>query len=368
MRAPHTSIEFRAGNQSRYLICCICIFIALFFAACGSTSSADIQSPATPPPARVNGFGSAANHVHAMLALPNRVLVLATHYGIFRSEDGGSTWQEVAAGPNQLMQGLMAYSLVNSPLNSQRLYVLTLPATIPHAGTLGLYTSADQGRTWKLAVTTASLTPSSIYLVEAGNDTPDEVYIYLPNLGAIGLRVSRDDGQHFSSAGMLPFGNILGLLAIPGMPGHLLAYGSSGVALSTDGGAHWQILKGINGGVYDMTTAGPHTPIYASGDAGILTSLDDGVTFKLVDTASFTSLAMSPTQTQVLYGKTGLTTYRSSDGGHTWKALPHISGNLAVLAVDPVDPSQVYLSLSYPTAVYYFGQKSTGWQSLTPPA
>lgn len=28
----------------------------------------------------VNGFGTAANHVHSMLALPDHVLVLATHY------------------------------------------------------------------------------------------------------------------------------------------------------------------------------------------------------------------------------------------------------------------------------------------------
>ena len=60
--------------------------------------------------------------------------------------------------------------------------------------------------------------------------------------------------------------------------------------------------------------------------------------------------------------------YRSQDGGHTWNALPHISGNLAVLAVDPINASSVYLSLSYPTELYRLSQDSKGWTSLTPQA
>jgi photosystem II stability/assembly factor-like uncharacterized protein len=182
------------------------------------------------------------------------------------------------------------------------------------------------------------------------------------------LLVSMDDGQHFSNTGKLPFGNILGLLAIPGEPGHLLAYGDNGVARSIDGGKNWQVIKGIVGGVTDMTTTGPHRPIYASGDAGVMVSKDDGATFPVVNDASYASLVVSPTQSQVVYGKTGLAVYRSTDGGHTWSALPHISGNLAEMAVNPDDPSLLYLSLSYPTAVYDFNQNNTAWQSLTPKA
>ena len=71
---------------------------------------------------------------------------------------------------------------------------------------------------------------------------------------------------------------------------------------------------------------------------------------------------------QVIYGKTGLAVYRSTDGGHTWQTLPHINGNLAELAVDPSNASEVYLSLSYPTEVYRLDQNDTRWLSLTPQA
>ena len=185
------------------------ILLSLLLVACGGESSSDVQATASPTAVRVNGFGTAANHVHSMLALPNHVLVLATHYGLFRSADDGTTWQEVAGGPHQLMDGLMTYSLQVSPLDSNRLYVLTLPSVTPHAGTPGLYTSADQGRTWTLSIPTASLTSSSIFMVEPGNDTPNEVYIYLPDLGPLGLQLSLDAGQHFPAQGCCHLGAFL---------------------------------------------------------------------------------------------------------------------------------------------------------------
>jgi len=94
------------------------------------------------------------------------------------------------------MDGLMTYSLAYSPLNPQRLFVLTQPAVLRHAGTVGLYTSADEGLTWKLSIPAASITSKLIYALAPGNDTPDEVYVYLSELGALGLKRSLDDGQH----------------------------------------------------------------------------------------------------------------------------------------------------------------------------
>ncbi len=342
--------------------------IAFLFVACGG-GTISTQPTANPTVVRINGFGTAANHVHSLVVLPSHVLILATHYGLFRSQNGGMTWQEVAGGSNQPMDGLMTYSLAYSPLNPQRLYVLAIPAIVSPPGTVGLYTSADEGRTWKLSIAAASITSRTIFTIAPGNDTPDEVYTYIPELGALGLKRSLDDGQHFTSTGTLPFGLIFGVLAVPGAPGHLLAYGSDGMASSTDGGIHWQVLKNISGGIDQATTAGANSPMYASGDAGIYSSLDGGRTFKLVYTqASFASLAVSPTQPQIIYGKTGTNVYRSEDGGHTWNALPHVSGNLAVLAVDPTNTSSVYLSLSYPTELYRLSQNSREWMSLTPQA
>lgn len=341
-------------------------------ASCGVSSgnstspnaAATVNASLTVP---VNGFGIAENHVHSLVALPDHVVLLATHYGLYRSANDGKTWTKVAAGPHQLMYGSMTFSLTQSPLDPNRFYVLTLPSLSSH-DTLGVYTSADEGRTWSLAAAASTIPSSYLFFIAAGNQTPDQLYIYLADHGTTGLWMSKDDGKHFAQDGTLPFGNLLGLLAIPGAPGHLLAYGSSGIARSSDGGQHWQVVKGITGAVSDMAMAGPGSPIYASGDAGLMVSTDGGATFRMVnDQASYAGLAVSPEQPQVLYGKTALAVYRSGDGGRTWQALPHINGNLAVLAVDPFAASRVYLSLSYPTALYVLNTAESSWQSLTPP-
>lgn len=346
--------------------------LLLLFAGCGTHNNTTVQNTPTvaaPTQVPINGFGIAANHVHSMLTLSSQVLLLATHYGVFRTSDAGASWQEVAGGPNQPMSGLMSYALSASPINPQRLYVLTEPSVPGYQGTPGLYTSADQGRTWTMAVAAQTVSTRYIYTEAAGNDSPDEVYIYLSELGNLGLKRSLDDGKHFSSTGTLPFDLIFGIVALPGEAGHLFVYGSEGMASSVDGGIHWHVYSEISGGVDDIVSAGPNKPLYASGDAGVYVSTNNGATFQLVySQASYSSLAVSLQQPQVIYGKTALSTYRSSDGGRTWIALPHISGNLAVLAVVPDHPSEVYLSLSYPTEMYQLNASGTGWTSLTPPA
>jgi hypothetical protein len=368
IKKRHTAYfsRFFSGSMPGMLVLCL-----LLLAACGTTSNSNNIAAATPQEVRVNGFGTAANHPHAFLVFPNGVMVLATHYGTFWSNNNGSRWTEVAGGPGQIMDGLMSYSLTSSPLNPQRLYELTQPALSNHKGILGLYTSTDQGRSWKMTITEQSLVANEdVYLVEAGNETPDEVYVYLPALGADGLKVSKDAGEHFSATGTLPFGNMTALLALPGEPGQLLAASSSGMARSTDGGLHWQIIQSVSGGIFGgIVTAGPDQPIYASGDAGVYASTDGGKTFKLVNAGiTYGSLTVSPINPQMLYGRTGTAVYYSANGGKTWQALPHIAGNLFGLVADPHNASQVYLSMSYPTEVYRFDQASRQWISLTPKA
>src|SRR5260370_23085652 len=63
------------------------------------------QPTANPTVVRVNGFGTAANHVHSLLVLPSHMLIHATHYGLFRSQDGGVSWREIAWSSNQPIDG-----------------------------------------------------------------------------------------------------------------------------------------------------------------------------------------------------------------------------------------------------------------------
>jgi photosystem II stability/assembly factor-like uncharacterized protein len=360
------SMQWSMGPRRAFLLGVM--LLTLVLSGCGGLAGGDTQSQ----PMKVNFFGTAANHVHSLIALSNNVLVLATHYGLFRSSDSGQHWTLVAAGPDQ---GMMTNWLAASPLDHHRLYVMTFPAVANHTGVLGLYTSADQGCTWKVTMTSAQLGNDN-FIVQPGNTSPDQVYVYVNVLGAHGLKVSNDAGQHFATLGTLPFASIEGLLALPGAPGTLLVYGYEGIARSTDSGMHWNILAGMSQhAIFGMTTGGPNHPLYATGDEGIYASQDGGKSFALVSSGtSYAALTASAIDSQLLYGKTARTIFCSTDGGHSWKALPPTTGSHGTpytLATDPANPARLYLALSYPTEVYRYDQDSGNrkqWTSLTPNA
>ncbi|GCE25707.1 hypothetical protein KDA_11910 [Dictyobacter alpinus] len=334
--------------------------LTLFLSACSSLTGSTPPA-ATPEPQKVNVFGTAANHVHAMLALPNDVLVLATHYGLYRSSNEGKSW----TGPDQSISNMMTSSLTSSLKDQQHVYVLAEHSLSSQTGVIGLYASADGGKSWQLASKAADT--GKMYTIVAGNRSADEVYAYVPTKGANGFVVSQDGGKHFTSPGALPFGRILGILPLPGKPGQLLVYSNDGAARTSDGGAHWEQLKSFDSAVYNMTTSGPGAPIYASGDQGILSSQDGGKSFKLVYTdARYSALTSAPGQPDLIYGKTGRMIYKSIDGGKSWKSLPQIKGNLENLVPDPQRASRLFLSLSYPSEVYQFDQQDAAWSSLTP--
>lgn len=352
------------GAQAKYRpLLFLLLILTTILAGCGGS---EVQGNE-----QVNGFGTALNHTHSLVALPDNVLIMASHYGIFRSTDAGQNWTRVEGGEGQLMDGLMSESLIYAVDDPDRMYVLASEPSIginatDYKGTLGLYRSSDQGQNWELAIEVAD-TGGRMRFVRPGNNSPDEIYIYVNELGDQGLQVSQDGGTTFTSTGTLPFSNLYSMLAVPGKPGELLICGEKGIARSTDNGQNWETLSITSNTVFEITTAGPDLPIYAAGDDGIFASQDGGQTFTLVhDERRLASLTASPTDPEIVYGKTGTSIFRSDDGAKTWEALPSIQGNFANLAIDAADPSLLYLSLSYPTAIQRYDNSSKEWSSLTP--
>ena len=97
LRTTSVSTEWGMGPRRSFLLSAM--LLALILAGCSGLAGEDTQSQ----PMNVNFFGTAANHVHSLISLPNNVLVLATHYGLFRSADGGQHWALVTADPDQGM-------------------------------------------------------------------------------------------------------------------------------------------------------------------------------------------------------------------------------------------------------------------------
>lgn len=175
--------------------------------------------------------------------------------------------------------------------------------------------------------------------------------------------------------------NINDLLTFEGNPDLVLAAASyslrkpskDGIYRSSDGGSTWTlvyqftgVINNTIGKVYHLNVA-PDDPlkIYAAGEFGIAKSADGGINWtgkRMPDNSSVTSIAIGPLQAgqRRLYAA-GDKVWYSLDDGNNWIVEPgalaqnlkvgspsfkHVSPAGRVLAINPLDPDYVYLSVN----------------------
>ncbi len=318
-----------------------------------------------------SAYGGPQNHVHDLLALRGftRTVLLATHYGLYRTTNAGGTWTEVAGSDGQPMDGLMIFKLAQSPVDSRRVYVLAIPRTgQPDAakGIPGLYTSANAGQTWTLASSVTALPTHTIFSIGAGSAAPGQVYTLIPALGEHGFYVTQDFGARWSALPPLPDSHPTGVMGDPNHPGRVLLWSaSSGFYASADGGRRWTRASGIQGGIFSVSVAG--STLYASGDAGTYVSADDGGHFILANGAfTFSSVSACPAVPTHAYALTGTTIYVSTDGARTWRPTATTSSHPGGIAVDPANANLAYTSFSYPIGVDATTDGGARWNTVLP--
>jgi len=323
--------------------------------ACGQTNAS--SSP----------YGGPENHVHSLLVLqgmPNTVL-LATHFGLYRSKDSGHTWVEIAGGPGQTMDGLMSYQLIQSQVDPRRLYVLGIPqsANQQAPAATGLYTSPNAGQTWQLAAPFSAFPTDAIDTISTGSATAGQLYAILPTLGPRSLYTSEDFGKHWHPLSTLPTANPSGIIS--DLHRLLLWSGTDGIFFSDDGGEHWQHAAGVEHGIYSLAFAG--ATIYANGDAGLYVSEDKGASFHLVNTTYVFNVVLPCAQTpRDAYGLTSTAIYITTDSGKIWHQTMPTSREPAGLAVDPTNANIAYVGFSYPLGVAVTTDGGTHWRSILP--
>lgn len=328
-------------------------------AGCGTPSSASSTT--------TGAYGGSLNHLHDVLPLHGMAgtVLVATHLGLYRSADSGQTWREVAGGPGQAMDSLMIFKLAQSPVNPQRIYALAARrTTAPPPAAPGVYTSADAGKTWRLAASFASLSTLSVYTISAGAHTADSVYAFLPPRASAGLVASTDAGAHWQAQPTLPVSDITGVAENPGHPEQLLVWSpSSGLYQSTDHGAHWQAVSSVQGGVYALAFAADRT--YVQSDSGIFVSDVTGTHFHLVNAAAtFSSVSFCAATPAQGYGLTGTGVERTLDGGKTWQTTAPLQGHPTLIAADPTVPGIAYVGFSYPVGLDITTDGGQHWRSV----
>ncbi|MDM7993138.1 MAG: hypothetical protein QUS11_07465 [Candidatus Fermentibacter sp.] len=261
------------------------------------------------------GSGPWGGNVRAIAALPGSspVLVAGCGYsmapdagGVWRSTDGGQTWQETD------LQAIQVNSVCNGGS--------ALPNTFFASTRIGLYRSDDQGQTW--GVVSGGMSSSYVLLTGVHWTDPDILVAGLSS--GQGIRRSTDGGATWSSVG-LDAGFLKGYGFCTGHPDTMfiaMSGLSNSVYRSYDAGATWAAV-GPSGSGWGILTSpgGSEGTVIVTNDGGFYLSTNYGGSWTQV--VSGTSYAPAVWSSGTLYAPVnGQGVFESTNGGSTWTLNP----------------------------------------------
>jgi len=193
--------------------------------------------------------------------------VSAVGHGVLRSSDGGATWSQTG------LTGIQVNDLVTASENVA--YAAASPDTI--------YRSEDGGQTWQVVAeglaSRIQLEPSpdrdvriTPILISIAVDPSDPNRLFA-GFADGGLMISTDGGQSWeiSAAGLLPETSVVAVETDPAHPGVVyLGSPNSGVFCSTDSGRGWTALNdGLSTrAITDLALSSDGSVLYAATEGG----------------------------------------------------------------------------------------------------
>ncbi len=159
--------------------------------------------------------------------------------GLYRTRDGGESWEELTVGLPAGTKGRIAVAV--APSRPNRVYALV------EADTTALYRSDDLGESWAEVNTSTTVQLRPFYFALVAVDPEDHDRVYKPGYA---LGVSEDGGESFTS----PFTNAFGagvhsdhhaLWIDPNNPNFLALGTDGGVYLSDNQGAQWRHVRAL---------------------------------------------------------------------------------------------------------------------------
>ncbi len=293
--------------------------------------------------------------------------------GLFKSTDGGATWNAASSGlpaikpspnepwpPNVSVNALAIDPHARRPGDAARRQTLTrqgtlyavIGASVSVGVGGGLFQSTDGAASWHPV---NSGLPDSLYInaVAVDRRNPDTLYV----AGSTGVFRSTNGAVSWTRAGQEV--NVRSLAIDPLDSGSVYALNDSGILKSTDGGESWSLVSSqatasnafpwlVEWLVVAPGEGGP-SAVYAGGNPrGVFKSLDGGSTWTLATSGLFAtsidSLAIDSQNPHTVYAGVDVAgLFRSTDGAVSWSATGNLPGvSIYSLANDPREPGTFY--------------------------
>jgi photosystem II stability/assembly factor-like uncharacterized protein len=253
---------------------------------------------------------------------------------LYKSIDGGDTWQPEGSGLGQPLLTL----------------AFGAGATVYAGAAEGFFESADAGATWRLEG--SRLIASSVFSL-AGDPRRRGVV----HAGAdAGFFTTADGGATWGTpATGIPGGAVA--VAVDRLhPSTAYAAAQDGVYRSENGGTRWSRVAGLEQiAGPDALAVDPQRPftVYVGGSNGVIVTANRGDRWRRSSRGLahnfVTSLAIDPTTTRTLYaGTLDDHVFKSVDGGTSWHRVDagRRDRYVTALLVDPFRPSVVYAARS----------------------
>ena len=228
---------------------------------------------------------------------------------IHRSADNGKTWTTGSVG--------MPLGIIDIEISPDGTSLFASTSLLSGEGGNGVYTSTDDGATWKHLPLSDGVTARDI--IFKGN----VMYVSTKDLGLV---KSTDNGVSWLPASSMVSEKNIGAFAITSNGTLLIGVkGGNGVYRSTDDGVAWTLTSmPQTTRVYSLTVA-PNGVVFAGTHEqkdGVYRSNDDGVTWQKVpafsSSVSYTFNGTATSDGRIFIGAMDLGIYVSRDGGASW--------------------------------------------------
>jgi len=232
--------------------------------------------------------------------------ILGPGSGLFKSTDGGNTWKPLTKGLPTWAEGLGRIGLGIAPSDPNRIYA-TVQADAEHGG---IYRSDDAGQTWNKVNNQNRVYGRADDFAEVKVHPQNPNTLYVANTSSY---VSTDRGTTFTAIKGAPGGDDYHRIWInPENPSIILIASDQGATITVNGGTTWSSWYNQPTAQFYHVIADDRFPYWVyggqqeSGSAGVVSRSDYGaITFRdwhTVGTEEYGYVAPDPMEPNFIYG------------------------------------------------------------------